>query len=73
MDTMHYESFTYDKNLNMDMPDMSFQCLPTSQLAKLNRTRKILISLIAVELVSIQKNKYNIFERKFLFYYSLLT
>ncbi len=57
MDTMHYESFSYDKKLNIDMPDMAFQCLPTSQLTTLNRTRRILLSLTWIEFVSFQKIK----------------
>ena len=49
---MHYESLTNDKKVYVDMSDVTFQDSTNSQLAELNRTRKILIILTSIEFVS---------------------
>jgi hypothetical protein len=52
---MHYKPLTNDKKVNIEMPDAAFQCLPMPQLVELNRTRKILLFLAAIQFVSFRR------------------
>lgn len=52
---MHYKSLTNDKKTNIEMPDAAFQCSPNSQLVEINRTRRILLAVTAIEFVSFIK------------------
>ncbi len=61
MNIMHYESLTNDKTLNIDIPDVALQYSPSSPLAELNRTRKILLVLTGIEFVSFIKQSMTYF------------
>jgi len=52
---MHYETLTNEKKLNIDMNDLTVQYSTISELTELNRTRKILLTLTGIELVSFIK------------------
>jgi hypothetical protein len=54
---MYYESLTKNKKSNINISDEEFQYSLTSQLADLNRTRKILITLTSIEFVSCIKQR----------------